>query len=451
MTKTFGAWPAGRGETAADSSGDQKENVAVDITHTVLAQRLKEARESSQVTQEQVAEALGLHRTAMAHLETGNRSVSTLELATLAKLYHRDIASFFAAEESPAENDTLLALYRINKDFQDNPQVRENVARCIDICREGAQLEALLDFSRRSGPPAYRLEPPGNPAEAVHQGEHVAAEERKRITMGDSPIPDMADLIAAQGVWASGTTLPDAMSGLFVQHPSLGQVILVNFDHSRTRKRFSYAHEYGHCLMDRQQSVSVTTAANQGSLSEVRANAFAAAFLMPAAGVAAFLNSLDKGAPSRQTLHVYSPITERSAEPTIGAQRRPAPGSQVITYQDAAQLAYRFVVSYKAVVYRLRNLNLTSRAETESLLANEDHAADFLKMLRLWDVLEKDQRENEPESQLDRELVSQVAYLAVEAYRREEISRGKLLEISAKLGLSGNKLVALARAAANTA
>jgi hypothetical protein len=123
----------------------------------------------------------------------------------------------------------------------------------------------------------------------------------------------------------------------------------------------------------------------------------------------------------------------------------------VITYQDAAQLAYRFVVSYQAVVYRLRNLNLTSRAETESLLANEDHAADFLKMLRLWDVLEKDQRENEPESQLDRELVSQVAYLAVEAYRREEISRGKLLEISAKLGLSGNKLVALARAAANTA
>jgi Zn-dependent peptidase ImmA (M78 family)/DNA-binding XRE family transcriptional regulator len=423
----------------------------VDITQAVLAQRLKEARESSQVTQEQAAEALGLQRAAIAHLEAGNRSVSTLELATLAKLYHRDIASFFAVDEVSEENDTLLALYRINKDFENNPEVKENVARCIDICREGARLESLLDFSRRAGPPAYRLDPPGNPAEAVHQGEHVAAEERKRITMGDSPIPDMADLTAAQGVWASGTTLPDAMSGLFVQHPSLGQVILVNFDHRRTRKRFSYAHEYGHCLMDRQQTVSVTTAANQGSLSEVRANAFAAAFLLPAAGVAAFLKSLDKGAPSRQTLHVYSPIAERSSEPPIEAQRRPAPGSQVITYQDAAQLAYRFVVSYQAVVYRLRNLNLTSRAETESLLANEDHAADFLKMLRLWDVLEKDQRENEPESQLDRELVSQVAYLAVEAYRREEISRGKLLEISAKLGLSGNKLVALARAAANTA
>jgi Zn-dependent peptidase ImmA (M78 family)/transcriptional regulator with XRE-family HTH domain len=413
----------------------------------MLAQRLKEARESSQVTQEQAAETLGLQRTTIAHIEAGNRSVSTIELATLAKLYNKDIASFFAEEDTPAENDALLALYRINTDFRDNPQVKDNVARCIDICREGAQLEAILDFSRRSGPPAYRLDPPRNPAEAVHQGEGVASEERKRIAMGDAPIQDMADLITAQGVWASGATLPDAMSGLFLHHPSLGQVILVNFDHSRTRKRFSYAHEYGHCLMDRNQPVSVTTTTNQSSLAEVRANAFAAAFLMPAAGVSTLLKTLDKGAPSRQTLHVYSPTGERGAESAVEAQRRPAPGSQLITYQDAAQLAYHFVVSYKAAVYRLKNLNLTSQAETETLLANETNAYSFLKMLRLWDVLEKDQRENDQDAQLDRELVSQVAYLAVEAYRREEISRGKLLDISTKLGLSGNKLVSLAKAA----
>lgn len=419
----------------------------MNITQVTLAQRLKEARESSQVTQEQAAEALGLQRTAVAHIEAGNRSVSTIELATLAKLYDRDIASFFVEEEIPIEDDALLTLYRIDTGFRDNPQVKDNVSRCIDICREGAQLEAILDFSRRSGPPAYRLGPPKNPAEAVRQGEDVASEERKRIAMGDAPIQDMADLITAQGVWASGAMLPDAMSGLFLHHPTLGQVILVNFDHSRTRKRFSYAHEYGHCLMDRTQSVTVTTTSNQSSLAEMRANAFAAAFLMPAAGVSTFFKTLDKGAPSRQTLHVYSPLADRDAEPTVEAQRRPAPGSQVITYQDAAQLAYHFVVSYKGAVYRLKNLNLTSQSETETLLANENNAASYLKMLRLWDVLEKDERANEKDSQLDRELVSQVAYLAVEAYRREEISRGKLLDISTKLGLSGNKLVSLAKAA----
>lgn len=413
------------------------------ITQAVLAQRLKEAREGSRVTQEQAAEALGLQRTAIAHIEAGNRSVSTIELATLAKLYNRDIAAFFAEDGVTNEDDALVALYRIDSDFRDDPDVKANVTRCIEICREGAQLEAVLDLSRRSGPPAYRLDPPRNPAEAVQQGEWVANEERKRIAMGDSPIPDMADLIAAQGVWASGATLPDQMSGLFLHHQALGQVILVNFGHSRTRKRFSYAHEYGHCLMDRSQPVSITTTGNQNSLAEVRANAFGAAFLMPAGGVATFFKTFDKGAPSRQTLHVYTPMEEETNNSPIEAQRRPVPGSQVITYQDVAQLAHHFGVSYKAAVYRLKNLNISSQTEMESLLASEHHALSYLKLLRLCD----DEQVVEKQVMPDRELVSQVAYLAVEAFRREEISRGRLLEISGKLDISGNKLVALAKAA----
>lgn len=411
------------------------------ITQAVLAQRLKEAREGSRITQEQAAEALGLQRTAVAHIEAGNRTVSTIELATLAKLYNRDIAAFFVEDDATNEEDALVALYRIDTDFRDNPEVKANVSRCIEICREGAQLEAVLDLSRRSGPPAYRLDPPRTPAEAVQQGEAVAIEERKRIAMGDAPIPDIADLIAAQGVWASGAKLPDQMSGLFLHHPALGQVILVNYGHSRTRKRFSYSHEYGHCLMDRSQPVSVTTANNQNSLAEVRANAFGAAFLMPSGGVSAFFKTLDKGVPSRQTVHVYTPLSDNASTSPVEAQRRPAPGSQVITYQDMAQLAYHFGVSYKAATYRLRNLNITNQSETEALLKSEGHAQSFLQLLRLWDDMEVDKRAPQ-----DRELVSQVAYLAVEAFRREQISRGRLLDISAKLDIPGNKLVSLANA-----
>lgn len=412
------------------------------ITQAVLAQRLKEARESARITQEQAADALGLQRTAIAHIEAGNRSVSTIELATLAKLYHHDIAAFFSEAEVSSEEDALVALYRIDPDFQDNPGVRSNVARCIEICREGAQLETVLNLSRRSGPPAYRLDAPRNPAEAVQQGEWVATEERKRIAMGDSPIPDMADLIAAQGVWVSGAQLPDRMSGLFLHHADLGQVILVNPNHSRTRKRFSYAHEYGHCLMDRGQPVSVTTPTNQNSLAEVRANAFGAAFLMPSSGVTAFLKNLDKGAPSRQTLHVYTPMAEEREHSPVEAQRRPVAGSQIITYQDVVQFSHHFGVSYKAAVYRLKNLNIVNPSETDSLLGAEHHALSFLKLLRLWED-ETDDKGARP----DRELVSQVAYLAVEAFRREEISRGRLLDISAKLDIPGSKLVSLARAA----
>ena len=411
------------------------------ITQAVLARRLKEAREGSRITQDQAAEALGLQRTAIVHIEAGNRSVSTIELAQLAKLYHRDISTFFAEDPVSSEEGALVALYRVDHDFRDNPEVKANVTRCIEICREGAQLEAILDLSRPSGPPAHTLVPPRSSAEAIRQGDLVAIEERKRISMGDTPIPDMADLISAQGVWVSGATLPDQMSGLFVHHAELGQVILVNFGHRRSRKRFSYAHEYGHCLMDRNQPISITTNGNQNTLNEVRANAFAATFLMPEGGVMAFFRAIGKGVPSRQTMHVYTPIVEESQDTMVEAQRRPVSGSQVITYQDVAQLAHHFGVSYKAAVYRLKNLSISSQAEMEALLGCEQHANNYRKLLRL-----SDETEGEMQDMPDRELVSQVAYLAVEAFRREEISRGRLLEISTKLNISGSKLVSLAKA-----
>ena len=85
-----------------------------------------------------------------------------------------------------------------------------------------------------------------------------------------------------------GADFPNGMSGMFLRHSSIGMVILVNYEHPRARKRFSYAHEYAHALLDRNLSVTVTTEGNRSDLIEVRANAFAAAFLMPEDGVNAF-------------------------------------------------------------------------------------------------------------------------------------------------------------------
>jgi len=332
-------------------------------------------------------------------------------------------------------------LYRVAPAFRDDRRIQESVSKCIEICLEGTALEEILDMSRRSGPPAYNLQPPRNAAEAVQQGERVAGEERKRTGIGDSQVSDMADLITNQGVWASGAELPDEMSGLFLRHQSIGMVILVNYGHHRNRKRFSYAHEYAHCLLDRNQSVSITTPENQNNLSEVRANAFAAAFLMPEGGVNAYLlNSLDKGGPSRQTLHLYAPAGT-SAESAIEMQRRPTPGSQKIVCQDVVQLAYHFGVSYTAAVYRLKNLGRITQTECVALINDEAHASTYLGLVRLTDDSVPNERGP------DRHLVNQVAYLAVEAFRRGEISRGRLLDVSKSLGIEGNRLVALAKVA----
>ena len=54
-----------------------------------LGRRLRVAREARGLSQQAVADAFGLPRTAITQMEAGNRSVSTLELIKLAELYLR--------------------------------------------------------------------------------------------------------------------------------------------------------------------------------------------------------------------------------------------------------------------------------------------------------------------------------------------------------------------------
>ncbi len=398
------------------------------IDLVTLGKRLKEARTNRGITQEAAAEAIGAPRTAIVHIESGNRSVSTLELSELAKLYGRPISEFFDEDAQP-EEDLLVALHRLSSDTPDRDAVEREVVRCVEICREGFRLESVLERRVRVGPPAYDMPAPRNFAEAVEQGEEVAEVERNRVGLSHAPIPDMAELLSVQGIWACGAKLPDEMSGLFLHQPALGLVVLVNYDHPRGRKRFSYAHEYAHALLDRKKTITVTSRQNANELMEKRANAFAASFLLPKVGVESFLATLNKGGASRRTFHVYDVATEEGIE----AERRVLARSQEITFRDVALLAAHFAVSYQVAAYRLIDLGYINRDELKSLLDQLPSAQTYLKVIGKWDEVAKP-------GPNDRELVSQIVPLAVEAYRREEISKGKLQELGKQLGIKWSEL-----------
>jgi transcriptional regulator with XRE-family HTH domain len=82
-----------------------------------LAQRLREAREYLGLSQEFVAEQLGIPRAAVSAMETAKRKVSSLELRQLSRLYRRDYAYFLGGEdeESDQEEAVVAALYRATK------------------------------------------------------------------------------------------------------------------------------------------------------------------------------------------------------------------------------------------------------------------------------------------------------------------------------------------------
>ena len=74
------------------------------ITPEEIGNRLRLARESRQITQEVAGDALGLPRSAISLMESGQRQVSTLELTRLADIYVRPV-EWFVNPNIPAEEE----------------------------------------------------------------------------------------------------------------------------------------------------------------------------------------------------------------------------------------------------------------------------------------------------------------------------------------------------------
>jgi len=389
------------------------------VTREQLARRLRQAREACCMKQEEVAAHLGVSRSTIAQMELGNRNVSSLELEQLAHLYGRDIRDFFADEFR--EEDALVALFRRHPELAHEESMLTAVRQTAALGRELTSHERLLGLERDlAALPTYELPPPRWKGQAIRQGEDVAVQERRRLELGHAPLVNLAQILESQGVRTAELDLPVHVSGLTLIDANAGLFIAVNNrtpQHSRLRRRFSFAHEYCHALLDRRQGGTISLTSERENLLEVRANAFAAAFLMPSTGVAEFIRRLGKGQASRPQTELYD---EEEAQ---RIQSRPLPGSQSIQMHDVVLLAHHFEVSRLSAIYRLKNLGFLSQTELETLLEQENQGLGTT-LAGLLDLPEPD---NETvRSQFRHRFLA----LGLEAYRREEITRAKLRELA---------------------
>jgi transcriptional regulator with XRE-family HTH domain len=74
-----------------------------------IGARLREARETLGITQEDAASALGIPRTSITALEKGARAVAATELSRMATLYRRPVAWLLGDEDlAPAATSALF-------------------------------------------------------------------------------------------------------------------------------------------------------------------------------------------------------------------------------------------------------------------------------------------------------------------------------------------------------
>ncbi len=405
------------------------------ITQEQIGRSLRFARESRKITQEEAAAVLRLQTSAISRMESGQRQVSTLELTLLAEFYGRPIEWFVTPTTETDTFDPIVTLFRAEPGLRSDV-VKKQARRCLRLLSEGAKLRRLTGSStEETSLPRYELPAPRSAGHAIAQGQQVAEQERRRLQLGQAPVR-VPETMARQNIWTAALELPDEISGLFLRSPDFGMAILANRSQAPVRRRFSFAHEHGHALMDRDKFAMVSSVHNTKTRTEQRANAFAAAFLMPEDGVREFMYSLGKGRIVRREEAAVDAVTEEGIE---GQMRRPS-GSQKITYADAALLAWHFGVSYAAAVWRLRGLNLVNQEQAQALLEQTEDAHRYRRAVNAL----SNEEESIDKMHWHHELSWQILTLALEAWWREEISKDRLLEVGRLLDIDDETILDLA-------
>ncbi len=115
-----------------------------DVDRQQLGARLREAREYVGLSQEEVTKYLDIPRTALSHIESGQRRIDALELKKVAVLYKRPVA-YFTGEEQDEEGlpEDVAHLARAAAGLSESD--REELNRFADYLRSRALSERSSD------------------------------------------------------------------------------------------------------------------------------------------------------------------------------------------------------------------------------------------------------------------------------------------------------------------
>jgi Zn-dependent peptidase ImmA (M78 family)/DNA-binding XRE family transcriptional regulator len=348
-----------------------------------IGHNIKKARELAGLSQERLAEMLGISRATLSAIENGHVAADSGKLLDAAKLLGCPVAEFFRIEE-----EKLALLYRAALEEAAPPAIRSAFE---NYCKGYRELEEIVGVADSQLPPPDYSSSPGMENRPDQFAEQVAASERQRLGLGDrDPIVNVFQLLEEQGVRIFRHSLEHAnVFGISAFSLRYGPCIMLNAANTVERQIFSLAHEYGHLLMHRRlyQSAEPASGLDKKHPMEIMANQFAANFLVPAAGL--------------------REVFGRDV------------GQRDIGFQDLVFLKRYFKVSALVVLRRLLDINLIQKERAEELNAElEKRTPEKKEMAPLDDDVFRDWS-----------LVSRFMHLVRKAALDQMVSLGKLAEL----------------------
>lgn len=244
-----------------------------------IGTRLRELRKRSGVSSQQIADLWGVHPSQVTRAEQGTRQVSGFEVGLLAEHFGWSVRELLGMD-SDRSRMAVAARLR-SSDGSPNVAIR----RAADLLEVDAILDEA-DWGERpvTSVPQLNLPAPRSRGEAVEQGRNAADVARSDLEITGA-VGNLVELFEQHGVDVLVAPLGPDCDGLVA---SVGGTTLAAVASGPVsgRQRFTLAHELGHLVAaDVTETARFEGSDDEGDLTEARADAFAAAFLMPESGL----------------------------------------------------------------------------------------------------------------------------------------------------------------------
>lgn len=229
-----------------------------------IGARVAAARGAAGLTQVEIADRLGVHRSAVARIEHGQRQLDALELTRLAETLGRSVA-WFVTPPPPlvASHRTFPTDDRAATVLEDE---LETAARDVELLME---IDELAEVEH----PEFRVRD-------VAEAEEAAGAARDALGDGGGPLHDLSNALQRLGLLVFSLDLgPHVIDGAYVRVGGLG-VAVVNGLAEPGRRRFNAAHELGHHLLGDEYTADIGVGQSPAE-HERLINAFAVHFLAP--------------------------------------------------------------------------------------------------------------------------------------------------------------------------
>lgn len=249
-----------------------------------LAGELVRARAASGLSQDDLANALGVSRAMVSYWEAGRRSPNDRQLASLSQLVRVPISVLLGHEEpAPAPDVATMLLRGADQDVPD--EALSGLGDFVSFLDTFATLAREAKYAVRGMQQSPFASAVGY--ESADDARRKSEEVRAHLRLGLGPVGDIdavCDLLGITVYRANlGSDLTRTISGAFLKHPELGFAILVNLEMTPGRRRFTVAHELAHALFHSADNRYLVSTASKPPR-ERFADAFAGEFLMPSEG-----------------------------------------------------------------------------------------------------------------------------------------------------------------------